>query len=163
VNEILGKKLLLLLLQPRSSVPMTHIHRNINSCSRHSYTVAIPWLASCNMSQTPFPQLANGSAETSKPVSTLKYDSEVAAVIATTHIPPPPSGTIAERRAFADKAFGEFLKATRPPLARKVTQKTHYATAQDGYNVPIYHFSARTTRASKPASAILFIHGGGIF
>lgn len=114
------------------------------------------------MSQTPFPQLSNGTAETSKPVSTLKYDSEFAAAMATTHIPPPPPGTIAARRAFADKAFGNFLKATRPPLNRKITQRTHYAAALDGYNVPIFQFSARTTRASKPASAILYIHGGGM-
>jgi len=114
------------------------------------------------MSQTPVPLLANVTAETRKPVSTLKYDPEFAAVTATTLIPPPPPGTIAERRAFADKAFGDFLKATRPPLARRVTQRTHYAAAHDGYNVPIFHFSARTTRASKPASAILYIHGGGM-
>ena len=114
------------------------------------------------MSQTLFPQLANGTAETSKPVSTLKYDAEFAAAIATTHIPPPPPGSIAERRIFADNAFGEFLRATRPPLAQKVTQAIHYTKAPDDHDVPIFHFSARKPRASKPESAILYLHGGGM-
>ncbi|KAF9891532.1 hypothetical protein FE257_003999 [Aspergillus nanangensis] len=93
-------------------------------------------------------------------MSSLRYDPEFAALAGdslTDHREVIPVGDIKTRR---DRIAHFIEKSQAQELPKDIKQQVHHATAADGHQVAIYHFTKEPVR-SGPGPAIVHIHGGG--
>lgn len=73
--------------------------------------------------------------------------------------PKHPINDVASRKAGVDGLFDLIMPAW--PVMDDVTQEVHSVKSDDGFDIPLFHFTKKGVDKSRPSPVVFYVHGGG--